>query len=367
MPWAIMGLLLALFVGAASGALERAEPAPTGAQQPSRVVALVPGQSFLTPTWGLEVQDHFAVPSPHRSDYSEVRITVAFRNLADADIPFHRAALGDHADLYPQLQIRDASGVARPLPLVKPDEWSVPGSNLVSIPSGATARWTLGFQVPALYDHALTVEAVAEGQVVAAWDLQQSPLPPDGWSAPAGMEVGAMDAELEWSEAGLRARPSGYGTLVCGDPEDQHVVLVFGLGFQVQNLSHTDEIWPGRKYPDVPAIALWEDGSSAHFAAEVFFGGTDPLDRRSFESVVIPPHADADGTGTVAPPESRGMVFPVPRDGRFGAVELPPEAVILYPPAGPAVWVPISGSPSIDLDGELCDRYQPGISFEVKP
>jgi hypothetical protein len=337
-------------------------------QEPPPVIRLAPGQRYSHGPWDLEVQNLFMAPSPHRARYSEVRMTVAFRNTSGVEIVFGRAALGDNRALYPQLQLRDSSGVVHPLPLERPQETSVAGSNLGSVPPGVTARWTVGFQVPTIYTAGLAAEAIVDGQVVAAWDLNQGPQPLAGWSPPEGMATSQMGSGLDWTDE-LRVTPVGYGSTVCGNPAVEHAVLIFGLQFLVENLSFTDALWPGTKYPEVPAIGIWGDGGSAHFATETFFGSPDPLNRHSFEEVVIPPQLDPDGSGTVAPPEARGMIFPLPRDGRLGGVDLPPQAVILYPPAPDAdpIWVSITGSPSLALSPAFCDRYTPGVAYTVRP
>lgn len=374
-----IGIGFLLLAGTAATA-DHPAPAALAAQEeepPPPPPQLTLGERFEAPAWALEVQNAFVVPSPIRARYSEVRATVAFRNLSGATMIFGRAALGDRRAAYPQLQARDAAEVIHPLPLLRPDETSVPGSNLNDLPHGVTARWTVGFQVPTIYSGTLFIEALdTDGNVIASWNVRSPAEPLAGWGAPEGMTTMAMGSAIQWTDE-LQATPVGFGTILCGNPALEHAVLVFGLRVSVQNVSHTDALWTGIKYPRVPAIALWGDGASAHFVYETSFVDPDPLDRHSFEEVVIPPHLDADGEGIAAPPEDRGMLFSVPRDGRLGAAEVPPQAVVFYPPEGDPLWMPVTGAPTVAVSGEVCDDYDdppvyfpaftPSIDYAVSP
>lgn len=367
----VSAVVAGLVTGTGLAAAGPLHPPTVAAQEDAErpeAVELAPGERFsLSDVWELEVQRAFLAASPDRARYHEVRVAVAFRNTSSTTVVFSRAALADAPEAYPWLRLRDAAGVVHPLPLTRPDRFSVSGANLGSLPPGATARWTVGFQVPSIYAHDLAVEAVWQDRVLAVWDLQAPPTPLSGWAAPPEVRTLSLGQELAWGPD-LVITPTGFGTRLCGNPAREHAVLVFQLTVLVENISTTDALWPGTKYPQVPGVAIWGDGASARFSAETFPGAEEPLDRHSFETTVIPPHAPPPG-GIGAPPEARALVFVVPRDGRFGPAALSPQAVMLFPPVQPAdpVWLGLSGSPAITPAAAWCDVYEPSIPYRVTP
>lgn len=335
----------------------------TGSPVPAAVVP-VNGRIMGT-GWDLEVSGLFTGPSPDRYAYTEVRLAVVVRNTSGQPIPFSSAAFRDDAG-YPQLALRDASGSSHPYRIRRPQYEAVPASTLIDIPPGMTARWTIGFQVPTVDADPLRLVVTdpasgdtTEVDLTTAQDPATWPPPPQATSLNLG-------EELAWGD--LNVTPLGFGTRVCGDPTFEHVVQVVAVAVEVVNTASVDRVWPGTRFPEVPAVASWQDGASARFIRDTFVG-TDPgLHRWADDAVVIPPR------GVVA---SRALVFAVPRDGRMGTVSSSPRGIYLTPPDSSPAWLALEGDGSLELGPAYCDTglfdfaipyaFAPGESYLVGP
>ncbi len=320
---------------------------------------LAPGERFDAGSYQIEVQDAFAVESPDRFGYDEVRVSVAFRHSFPGELPYTPVALTGTAGAYPAVIVRDAEGHAYPIDVVDPDNHRASGSRLVTQPRGVPARWTVGFQVPAAFSHRLTVEAAVGGVTVASWDLRRSKRPGRGWEVPAGAAAVSWGTPIDWDDR-LIVTPVGRTILVCGDPGRGPVVSVFALAVRVENTSGRDALWPDVRFPAAGGYAVWRDGSSARFFDEAHAGPVeDPLDRLTEEQVVVPPRTRV----------LRFMAFVVPRDERFSAVDELPDWVVLTPPSGSSTWVDLTGQPVTDLElaTSACASFAPSQPFDVDP
>ena len=328
---------------------------------PGAVPVLPLGARYTTPAWDIEAQAAFAAASPSRVGWTEVRVSVALGNNGPSPLRFSETAFVD-GDGYPRLVLTDSADFARPLRLTRPHHTSVPGSNLITIPTGLTARWTVGFQVPTdATEELILVARDAAGTPLAAWDLTVAQAPVD-WEPPAGLEVVLAGETIPWTPV-IAAIPGDYGTLVCGDPLVEHITQVFVLEMNVTNLSLADDmLWPGPRYPATAAVAQWPDGGTAAGWIETYIGNFDPLYKPWFDSVFLPP-----SEGTVY---KRGLVFAVPRDGRMGPVDDVPQGVQLNLPDGTAVWLELAEEDAtLPVSPQFCDDgfIEPPVPFAYAP
>ena len=270
---------------------------------------------------------------------------------------------------YPTLQLHDAVGEVHEINPTQPGVFSAPTSTLVGQPGSIPARWTIGYQVPSATATDLDIVAVWEGQPVASWELTNyGDASYTGWSAPDATPTARFGDQLPWSTS-LTVTPLAGDIHVCGDPETEYAVAVYGLAVDVENTTSTDALWPRVFFPEDTAIALWADGGSARtggitvaetFVTEADNGETtDPLGRRTGAQVIIPPQTTA----------TRMLGFALPRDDRFGSAFLSPQSVMLYPPLGSPIWLDVSGSGLVDftLDESVCAEVEPSVAYTVAP
>ncbi len=357
--------------GVANLAAVQDETAEEGSFTASPVSSFILGERYSNGLFDLEIQDSFSVDSPLYPGYDEVRLSAAFRHHTDVPwLPSSYAFTGEHG--YPVLQLVDGAGETHALPTnVLPlwievvDEeadtitdvqlgdfsYQTVGFALSHQPRGIPARWSVGFRVPSASNHDLILQASFGGLVLAEWDLESNPVPSAPWERPAGFDLVALGDSIPWGES-LSVEPKAVATEVCADPQFGHVAVDASLLVNVSSLSDRDAVWPGVEYPDMVAIAIWEDGTTARYAEEspAFYDDTDAekFDRLILpfgEHVLIPPRTD----------HERFLEFVAPRDGRFADVTDNPVALVLYPPDGPPVWVDLDTSPSGTIAEFECD------------
>ncbi len=358
-----LGLLVAVTGVALASSPAPAARAQASEEQPEEVLPdaplLSPGERYEAGLWDLEVQGSVLVPSMLRTGYSEVGVSVAYRNVGNPGMLFSTMGLiGEYG--YPSVQMRDAAGVVHPLPRVLPRFFSSPGSNLVAQDPGVPARWSLGFEIPAALDDELVFEVVADGQVVARWDLYAPPIALQGWDAPAGVEQVTWGDAIEWGEA-LSVTPLSAAVDICGDPDVGEVAALTSMLVTVENQSDLPAFWPKVLFPEVPVIAIWEDGSSAEYLDETLVldpGETEEeatdkvLRHRTEEQVIMPPRLTFE----------RAVDFIVARDSRFSSVLEQPQAYLFLPPGGSPVWLDATEPPAadpLDVAGVACTVAEP--------
>jgi hypothetical protein len=335
------------------------------------VETLLLGERYSNGLFDLEVQDAFAVDSPLYPGYDEVRLSVAFRHHTDVPwLPSAYAFTGEYG--YPVLQLVDGAGEVHDIPTnvlplrvdvvdeetdttttVQLGEFSyqVGGYALTRQPRGVPARWTVGFRVPSVSDFDLVVQASFGGLVVAEWDLESNAVRPTGWDRPEGFDFAELGDAIVWGDS-LLVEPKAVTTAVCADPRFGHVTVDASVLLGVSSIVNEDTLWPAVEYPEMVAIAIWDDGTSARYSdgSAAFYDddGDDVLFDRFLlsygEHAVIPPQTDHD----------RFMEFMAPRDSRFSDVTGNPVALVLYPPDRPAVWVDLVTDPSGSINEFEC-------------
>ena len=334
------------------------------------VSSFILGERYSNGLFDLEIQDFFSVDSPLYAGYDEVRLSAAFRHHTDVPwLPSSYAFTGEHG--YPVLQLVDGAGETHALPTnVKPlsidivDEeadtitpvqlgdfgYQTVGFALSHQPRGIPARWSVGFRVPSASNHDLILRASFGGMVLAEWDLESNPVPSAPWERPVGFELAALGDSISWGES-LSVEPKAVVTEVCADPQFGHVTVDARLLVNVSSLSNRDAVWPEVEYPEMVAIAIWEDGTTARYAKES--PAYDDTDEEAFDPLILP-----FGEHVLIPPRTdheRFLDFMAPRDGRFADVTDDPVALVLYPPDGPAFWVDLDTTPSGTIAEFECD------------
>ncbi len=328
------------------------------------VAVLTAGEPFTAEGYAVTVGAARITRSSDRDGYDRVTVDVAFRNLGDVPIVIGDLDRGRFPD-GARLVFVDANGVAHDVDLLHPLDGARPGADVTAVEAGLGSRWTLGFEVPTSASEG-RFELRRDAIAAAAWPLSTAPAP----ATPIVPDVTTirLGDEIPWDD-GVRIRPTGIGTLMCGDPTIEPVAHIVTLAVDVTTSTATDYVWPGLRYPDVPAIAQWKDGSAAATAAETAVGGDDPYFRYlGAAGVLLPP-----GTAT-----RRAFVMAAPRDGRFVDVSRLPAGIWLDPPAGDPTWLDLGGvRPSIGVDPSFCDlggvgaplpyAFGPGPAFSTPP
>ena len=343
------------------------------------VSSFILGERYSNGLFDLEVQDAFSVDSPVYAGYDEVRLSAAFRHHTDVPwLPSGYAFTGEYG--YPVLQLVDGAGevhaiptnvvplkidvvevtevtegaeTAEPVVTITPVKvgdftYQTAGFALSMQPRGIPARWTVGFRVPSANNHDLVVQAVFGGTVLAEWDLESDPISTRGWDVPEGFEVASLGESIAWNDE-LSIEPKAVAQEVCADPQFGYVSVGASLLIGVSSVSDRDTPWPAVEYPEMAAIAVWDDGTTAKLAKESPAFGVADIDNRLQRHgvhVVVPPRTDHD----------RLMEFVAPRDGRFSTVDSEPIALVFYPPVGPPIWVDLNSSPSESVGEFECDK-----------
>lgn len=346
------------------------------------VSTFILGERYSNGLFDLEVQDAFSVDSPLYGGYDEVRISAAFRHHTDVPwLPSGYAFTGEYG--YPVLQLVDGAGEVHAIPTnvlplwlevveeSEPAEGAEAAEPVITItpvkvgdftyqtagfalsmqPRGIPARWTVGFRVPSANNRDLVIQAVFGGTVLAEWDLESDPISTPGWDVPEGFDVASLGDSISWNDE-LTIEPKAVAQEVCADPQFGHVSVDASLLIGVSSVSDRDTRWPAVEYPEMAAIAVWDDGTTAKLAYEspAFFEEDELVDvenwlRPNGTHVIVPPRTDHD----------RFMEFVAPRDGRFSDVDSEPIALVFYPPAGPPIWVDLNSSPSGSIGEFECD------------
>ncbi|MEE8330738.1 MAG: hypothetical protein V3R84_03120 [Acidimicrobiia bacterium] len=340
------------------------------AAAPAALLQIARSDTLTTGTWDMAVGDVFAAISPIRRGYTEVRIGLNMTNIGDTDAGYRID--GFFTDpTYPRLSLIDANGTKYRLLPVHSTRGLLPGSTLSTVPSGMTARWTVGFQVPTAYASDLEL-AVAGTEGSVAFDLS-SAAGGATTEQPANMLAVSIGDEIPWGDA-LSVSAFDHGSLVCGDPNTQLAAQIVAVGFEVGNRTLSDADWPGVRFPENLAIAQWADGGSARMAFETFAGDFDPLLKWAEDAVRIP--AGGDGV-SASDTYKRAMLFAVPRDARLGdnTVDDAPIGIWLQPEGTDAVWLELDGAGTLAISPTLCDEgnfsfaiphsFSPGTDFVV--
>jgi hypothetical protein len=371
--------LLALAVAAATLILTPAlaqseEEAPPTTAAAEEVPLPPPAQlgrsdTFVTGTWELAVDQVFSAPSPIRNGYTEVRVGLTMRNIGDAEAVYHADGFFGAAG-YPRLDLTDGAGNAGPLRGSHSTRALLPGSMLSTVPPGLTARWTIGFQVPSAFTDTLTLNVHgAEGD--AAFDLS-SAVGPAQIGAPEGVATISLGEGVDWGED-FALSAFDFGTLMCGDPNRQLAMQIVAVGFEVGNKTGLDADWPGVRFPDNVAVAVWPDGASARFAFETFAGDFEPLFKWSEDAARFPAGGNDDEPSATY---RRAMLFAVPRDGRLVDADAGPVGLWLQPPGSDsALWLDLPSAGGLAIGPTLCDEgnlsftipfsFGPGVDFAV--
>lgn len=348
---------LAAAPSASGSALVAQDEAEAAQETAPPVFELGLGERYGLEGWELEVQNVFIEESPDRFGYDEVRVAVAYRTIGEV-VPYRFDSLTG-APGFPELQLRDGAGHVWEIPVTNPGANLYPGSAITTL-DGVPAHWTIGFDVPTPATDRMAVEAVWLGNVVASWDLNSAPATLAGWTAPATAFPSEFGDPISWS-GNLEVVPTGHGILACGNPERERVTTAYVVTATLENLGDRDVYFPDVRYPDVPAFAVWTDGSSARYSVE---GGyfdddlgiePDPLDARNREQVIIPPRTASD----------RAWAFYLPRDSRLTDVEELPAWLLLQPPSGEPLWIDLAGIDATELDDTFCAGIQGGEPFQI--
>ena len=332
--------------------------AGVSSQAPSGTVASVTDEDLEGPGWVLAVGDVEVVPVA-RAGYATVLVEVVVRNVGGEPL-----SLGDLADgRLPGdavLLFEDRRGIRHPVDLLRPLTGALPGSNLTAIEPGLAARWTFGFEVPAGAVDGRVVVAAGD-EVLAAWD---------GGAAEREVTIDLPERtirlgdEIPWARLDggtIRVRPEAVGSLLCGDPALEPPTVIVAVAMRVTNDAPTDYVWPGARFPDVPATAQWADGASARTFLETSVDGPDPY------------HRYLGGAGILLPADTetrRAFLMAAPRDGRFVDPTRLPAGVLFTPPDGVPVWLDLSGvRPTIGIDPGTCDLGGAGgpLPYAVAP
>ncbi len=305
-------------------------------------VQLAAGEPFTAPGYAVTVGAARVSRSVDRYGYDRVVVDVAFRNLGDAPVVVGDLDRGRFPD-GTRLVLVDTNGLAHDVDLLHPLDGARPGADVAAVEAGLGIRWTFGFEIPTNAREG-RFELRRDTVPVAAWPLTTDPTT----TAPVVPEISTirLGDEIPWDD-GVRIRPTGIGSLMCGDPTIEPVAHIVTLAVDVTTSTAADYVWPGLRYPDVPAIAQWKDGSAAATVTESAVGGDDPYYRYLGASgVLLPP-------GTAA---RRAFVMAAPRDGRFVDVSRLPSGIWLDPPAGDPMWLDLGGvRPTIGVDPSFCD------------
>jgi hypothetical protein len=344
-------------------------------ETPMFVESLVLGERYSNGLFDLEIQDAFWVDSPLYPAYDEVRLSVAFRHHTDVPwLPSQYAFTGEYG--YPKLQLVDSAGEIHDIPTNVIPLWvevvqeapegsddtagestptrtlnvqlgefgyNVGGYSLSMQPRGIPARWTVGFRLPSTLAADLVVQASFGGQVVAEWDLETAAIGTQGWDRPAGFDLAELGDSIVWNES-LLLEPRAVATEVCGDPQYGHTSVNTSMLLGVSSVADRDALFPDVRYPQMTAIAVWEDGTAARYSEGSIAYYDDDTEAEIFdrsllvygEHIVVPPHTDNDVF----------LEFVAPRDGRFADITSGPVAIVLYPPDGSAIWVDVTGAPT---------------------
>jgi hypothetical protein len=332
---------------------------------------LARSDTFVTGTWELAVDQVFSAPSPIRHGYTEVRVGVTMKNRGDVAAEYRSDGFFGGAE-YPRLGMTDGAGNAGALLGSQSVRAVLPGSMLSTVPPGLTARWTVGFQVPTAYADNLTLD-VHGADAGAAFDLSSSAAQA-AVEAPEGIETVAFGDHIDWGDDFVISAFDS-GSLVCGDPNRQLAMQIVAVGFEVGNKTALDADWPGVRFPDDVAIAVWPDGASARFSFETYAGDFDPLFKWSGDATRVPAGGDGDAPSTTY---RRAMIFGVPRDGRLVNADTGPMGLWLQPPgSASALWLDLPASGGLAIGPTLCDEgnlsfaipfsFGPGVEYAVGP
>lgn len=356
--------LIAAALVAASAAATTSQPmlmqdSEDSAPDVATVATLSLGQRFAGPGWDLEVQDVFVVDSPDRADWSEVRTAVALRSTG-AQIPYLWAGLAGETG-YPTLGIRDAAGELHAIPLTDPQSHARPGSALLAIRPGLPAAWTIGFEVPTAFADQLYIEAEWDGQTLASWDLQSTPVALSSWDMAPRTVATELNEPIPWSDD-LEVTVVDHAVLACGAPDTEQVTTSYALIVDVTNTGVDDAPFPNVQHPRSAGFAIWHDGASARYSTQTHIfdidatDTSDPLRAETHERVMIPPETTY----------QRALVFNVPRDSRFNDVDELAASVILNPPAGEPAWLDLRSTGASDVAGFVdCGDVVGGLPFDI--
>lgn len=349
--------------GAPVAALQE-EPVEADAPAPASRVFLL-GEAYAGDGYVLTVHAVRSAPSLHRPGFTEVRAGVHLHN--DGSDP---VVLPEHGGFDPTgtagLYVADDRGNEWPLDVLHPLEGALNGSDVIVVEPGLSARWTAGFQVPVDRVAASRIVYEIGGVAVAEWDLASASVGVE-FASPEATTI-ALGTSFPWDED-LRATVTGYGSRVCGDPSIESVAHIVTVTVAVDNAASREYVWPGVRFPEVPATAQWADGSSGRMSLETHVGSDPGLFRY------------LGAAGSLLPPEQvveRAFVMVAPRDGRFVDLSAQPSGIWLRPPAAGdgAVWVDLAGvAPTVGIDAAMCDlgelsapipyAYAPSPKFAV--
>lgn len=321
------------------------------------------GARFDGDAFAFEVQAVDLSTSLHRQGYQEVRVAVAFRNDGDAPIPYSATAFaGEYS--YPSLELVDSAGEIYPLDRSN-SNMAVAGSYLTSVPVGLPAHWTVGYQVPQMQSDDLAVRLMVDGNPVATWDLESTPVDLTGWEAPAGATTQSAGDSIAWDDDLTISFHTTYAK-ACGDAYSVVSAANASVFGTITSSATVDAYFPAVQYPSVPFFAIWEDGSTSKYETvfngdfwfvevadvvsgdDVFVGLENPQvvwdvtnnDFQTAERMIITP----------ATSNNFGLDFTVPRDSRVVDPEAAPVAMYLLTQNGEALWLDLADTQEFDLD-----------------
>jgi hypothetical protein len=315
------------------------EPQPTI----ERVFQL--GEAYPGDGYALTPHSIVSAASPDRPGFSEVRLDVHLLNTGTDPIELADFGLPDISGTV-TLFVEDGGGETWPLDLLHPLDGSRPGSEVRALQPGLSARWTLGFEVPTPLVATAKLVLIEAGARVSEWDLATASVGVE--FSPPSITTVTIGSSFPW-DTEQRVTVTGIGSRVCGDPRIEPVAHIITVTMDVDNAASTEYRWPGLRFPDVPAIAQWSDGSSARVSLDTHVGTDDDLFRYF------------GGAGALLPPldtTARAFVMAAPRDGRFVDIAALPAGMWLRPPAAgsEAIWLDLTGvAPSVGIDPALCD------------
>lgn len=362
-----------------TGSDEEAVPAP-------EVVSLDLGERYVGDDFALEVQDAYIVPSIVRTDYLDIRVGVAFQNLTEQALPMSPVALSGEPG-YPTLQLVDDEGVVQVLDRSDPYRMAVPATSLHSIPPGLPAHWTLGFEASSEQASELTIQAVANGFIVAEWDVLSNPRPLAGWTAPAGASTASTGDTIAWDDA-ISLRFDSQGTVACGLADLVHSATTTYVTFDVENSDVVERAFPAVQYPAIPMIAVWDDGTTARHVESAGFVTQPTSDIVNFgkfageltedELAVIVEEMMVTRPGpefNMVPPQVQAATiisaFSASRDSRLGDVLDVPAALYITPPGGDPVWLDLSGTSNVfdtkeEAENPSCGFGTPSVELGTR-
>ncbi len=352
---AVLATILAtsLALVATSGGSAVAQSDDDGATEASDdiaapLVALGLGEALTFGNLEIVVDDVLVEPSPTAAAVTEVRLGVTVRNAGTTPVLFRDTAFSDHPE-FPRLVLFDADGFAHRYVLTNTPHSAMPGSTLLTIPPGLTARWTVGFAIStAAAENLILVASFDRDGVLAAgaWTLESDPAPAT-WAPPGGVPTVGLNTAFPWGDMTVAA--TEFGILLCGDPDVQYATHVLAVGFGIQNATSFSALWPGVSYPASAAYAHWADGASARVSTETFIGARDSLVKHSADNVIVPPSSLEDV-------HERALLFAAPRDGRLVDAAAAPQGVLLNRPDGTSLWLELEGEPTLPMNPALCDN-----------